>query len=57
MTTFDVFCSLAVLDMREAELAAAENATPKPNHDANQLLLAPGDAKKGAKLFQVSSWS
>lgn len=60
MTTFDVFCLLQVIDMREAELEAAEKAkeaaekaTAKTNEVANALF-TPGDSAKGAKLFQVS---
>jgi cytochrome c len=57
MTTFDVFCTLTVIDMREAERAEAalvEEAKKEADRIAN-LSSSPGDAAKGAKLFQVSS--
>ncbi|KAH1498820.1 hypothetical protein KXV92_003296 [Aspergillus fumigatus] len=48
MTSFDTFCLLATIDMREAELEAAEKAQQMAN-----IIATPGDAKKGAKLFQT----
>lgn len=57
MTTFDVFCTLTIIDMREAERAEAaliEEAKKETDRIAN-LSFSPGDAAKGAKLFQVSS--
>lgn len=57
MTTFDVFCTLTIIDMREAERAKAtlvEEAKKEADKIAN-LNFAPGDAAKGAKLFQVCS--
>lgn len=56
MTTFDVFCTLTIIDMREAERAEAliEEAKKEADSIAN-LSFSPGDAAKGAKLFQVSS--
>lgn len=57
MTTFDVFCTLTIIDMREAERAEAalvEEAKKEADRIAN-LSFSPGDATKGAKLFQVSS--
>ena len=64
MTTFDVFCLLQIIDMREAELAekeaaaaaAAAHETKPRATEANQLFPL-GDSAKGAKLFQVSSRS
>jgi hypothetical protein len=50
MTSFDTFCLLTTIDMREAELEAAEKAKQMAN-----IIATPGDAKKGAKLFQVST--
>jgi hypothetical protein len=50
MTSFDTFCLLTTIDMREAELEAAEKAKQMAN-----IITTPGDAKKGAKLFQVST--
>lgn len=58
MTTFDVFCTLAILEMREAERGEAaliEEAKKEADRIAN-LTFSPGDAAKGAKLFQVSSF-
>ena len=49
MTSFDTFCLLTTIDMREAELEAAEKAKQTAN-----ILISPGDSAKGAKLFQVS---
>jgi cytochrome c len=57
MTTFDIFCTLTIIDMREAERAEAalvEEAKKEADRIAN-LSFFPGDATKGAKLFQVSS--
>lgn len=66
MTTFDVFCLLTVIDMREAELEAARKAeeaakeaaekakTTTPTTQVTNTLFTPGDSAKGAKLFQVS---
>ncbi|RLL98560.1 hypothetical protein CFD26_107008 [Aspergillus turcosus] len=48
MTSFDTFCLLTTIDMREAELEAAEMAKQTAN-----IIATPGDAKKGAKLFQT----
>jgi cytochrome c len=53
MTSFDTYCFLTTIDMREAELEAMEKA--KANQSANQLS-SPGDSAKGAKLFEVSSF-
>lgn len=50
MTSFDTFCLLTTIDMREAELEAAEKAKQMAN-----VFAIAGDAKKGAKLFQVST--
>ncbi|THC90287.1 hypothetical protein EYZ11_010242 [Aspergillus tanneri] len=47
MTSFDVFCFLTTIDMREAELEAMEKAKQTANS-----LVTPGDTAKGAKLFQ-----
>lgn len=62
MTTFDVFCTLAIIDEREAEIAA--EAAKKANiKDTIAMTMATtssianpnsGDSAKGAKLFQVS---
>lgn len=64
MTTFDVFCTLTIIDEHEAELAA--EAAKKANiKDTIAMTMAtsgsianptstPGDSAKGAKLFQVS---
>lgn len=66
MTTFDVFCLLTVIDMREAELEAARKAKEAAEEVAEKAkaatstsqvanaLFTPGDSAKGAKLFQVS---
>ena len=57
MTTFDVFCTLTIIDMREAERAEAAligEAKKEADRIAN-LSFSSGDAAKGAKLFQVSS--
>lgn len=70
MTTFDVFCLLTTIDMREAELEAARKAeeaaketakqaaepakTTPPTSQVANALFTPGDAAKGGKLFQVS---
>ena len=66
MTTFDVFCLLTTIDMREAELEAARKAeeaakqaadsakTTAPTSQVANALFTPGDSAKGAKLFQVS---
>lgn len=66
MTTFDVFCLLTVIDMREAELEAARKAEEAAKEAAakakfttsttqvTNALFTPGDSAKGAKLFQVS---
>lgn len=57
MTTFDVFCTLMIIDIREAERAEAalvEEAKKEADRIAN-LSFSSGDAAKGAKLFQVSS--
>lgn len=66
MTTFDVFCLLQVIDMREAELEAARKAkeaaeeaaekakTTASTTQVTNALFNPGDSAKGAKLFQVS---
>ncbi|KAJ5984188.1 iso-1-cytochrome c [Penicillium waksmanii] len=67
MTSFDVFCTLAIIDEREAELAA--DAAKKTNiKDTIAMTMAssnitnssianaistPGDSAKGAKLFQT----
>ncbi|GAQ06463.1 hypothetical protein ALT_3784 [Aspergillus lentulus] len=48
MTSFDTFCLLTTIDMREAELEAAEKAKQMAN-----VFAIAGDAKKGAKLFQT----
>lgn len=48
MTSFDTFCLLTTIDMREAELEAAEKAKQTAN-----ILIPLGDSAKGAKLFQV----
>jgi hypothetical protein len=50
MTSFDTFCLLTTIDIREAELEVAEKAKQMAN-----IIATPGDAKKGAKLFQVST--
>ncbi|KAL2851948.1 cytochrome c-like domain-containing protein [Aspergillus pseudoustus] len=50
MTSFDTFCFLTTIDMREAELEAMEKA--KANQSANKLF-SPGDTAKGAKLFET----
>ncbi|KGO72129.1 Cytochrome c, class IA/ IB [Penicillium italicum] len=55
MTTFDVFCTLTIIDMREAERAEAalmEEAKKEADRIAN-LSFSSGDAAKGAKLFQT----
>jgi hypothetical protein len=57
MTTFDVFCTLMTIDMREAERAALIEEAKKEAHRIANLSFAPGDAAKGAKLFQVRSLS
>lgn len=61
MTTFDVFCTLAIIDEREAEIAA--EAAKKANiKDTIAMTMATtssianpnsGDSAKGAKLFQT----
>ncbi|RMZ43064.1 cytochrome c [Aspergillus flavus] len=48
MTSFDTFCLLTTIDMREAELEAAEKAKQTAN-----ILIPLGDSAKGAKLFQT----
>lgn len=48
MTSFDTFCLLTTIDMREAELETAEKAKQAAN-----IHIPPGDSAKGAKLFQV----
>ncbi|KAE8145449.1 cytochrome c-like domain-containing protein [Aspergillus avenaceus] len=48
MTSFDSFCLLTTIDMREAELEAAEKAKQTAN-----ITVSSGDAGKGAKLFQT----
>lgn len=52
MTTFDVFCTLITIDMREAEREEAKNESDRIANSFNS-----GDAAKGAKLFQVSKIS
>ncbi|CAI7671989.1 unnamed protein product [Penicillium pancosmium] len=67
MTTFDVFCTLAIIDEREAELAAEAAkktnikdtiamtmATSNTNNSSiANATFTPGDSAKGAKLFQT----
>ncbi|KAF5867037.1 iso-1-cytochrome c [Aspergillus alliaceus] len=48
MTSFDTFCLLTTIGMREAELEAAEKAKQTAN-----ILISSGDSAKGAKLFQT----
>lgn len=50
MTSWDTFCFLTTLHMREEEIEAAEKE--KAKQLAN--MVTPGDSAKGAKLFQVS---
>ena len=49
MTSWDTFCFLTTLHMREEEIEAAEKAKQQAN-----MATLPGDSAKGAKLFQVS---
>ncbi|PWY74421.1 cytochrome c [Aspergillus heteromorphus CBS 117.55] len=56
MTSWDTFCFLTTIDMREAELEAAEKAQREAVAKAKQtanILATPGDSAKGAKLFQT----
>ncbi|GES57193.1 cytochrome c [Aspergillus terreus] len=48
MTSFDTLCFLTTIDLREAELEAAELAKQTANK-----WFASGDKAKGAKLFQT----
>ncbi|KAB8076655.1 cytochrome c [Aspergillus leporis] len=48
MTSFDTFCLLTTIDMREAEIEATEKAKQAAN-----IFIFPGDSAKGAKLFQT----
>ncbi|KAJ0422871.1 cytochrome c-like domain-containing protein [Aspergillus carlsbadensis] len=50
MTSFDTFCFLTTIDIREAELEAMEKM--KAKQGANQLS-SSGDSAKGAKLFET----
>jgi uncharacterized protein YjbI with pentapeptide repeats len=50
MTSFDTLCFLTTIDLREAELEAADLAKQTANK-----WFASGDKAKGAKLFQVST--
>ena len=50
MTSYDVFCFITSLHMREAELEALKKTKEADKADR---LLSPGDSAKGAKLFQV----
>ena len=58
MTSFDTYCFLTTIHMREAELEACEkpqqSATQMPIQTAANISGFSGDSAKGAKLFQVS---